>query len=118
MHNYKELKVWKNAMDLVEMVYSELKSFPNDEKFGLISQMKRCSTSIPSNIAEGAGRNTDKDFSRFLDIAVGSLFELETQILLSIRLGLMAKDNGNKMLSSINEIHLMTIGLKKSLRSK
>ncbi|RJE70411.1 MULTISPECIES: four helix bundle protein [Reichenbachiella] len=115
MHKYKELKVWKKAMDLVEEVYSAVKKFPDDEKFGLTSQMKRCSTSIPSNIAEGAGRNTGKDFNRFLDMAVGSLFELETQTLLSARLGFMPNENQEVILKQISEIHLMTIGLKKSL---
>ena len=86
---YQQLVVWQKAMELVKEVYQLTMAFPETEKFGFVTQMRRASVSLPSNIAEGAGRGTDKDFSRFLKIARGSLFELETQIEIAERLGLV-----------------------------
>ena len=83
MHNYKELKVWQKSMDLTVKVYQLTSMFPDSEKYNLTSQARRSSVSIPSNIAEGAGRHTKADFSRFLDIAYGSSSELDTQLILS-----------------------------------
>lgn len=91
MHNYKNLKVWQASMELAEELYRLTSEFPSEEKFGLISQMRRSSISIASNIAEGTGRGTNKDLARFMNIALGSAFELETQILLSVRLGFFLK---------------------------
>lgn len=88
-----------------------MKSFPREEMFGLISQMKRASISIPSNIAEGAGRNTNKDFARFLSIAYGSTNELEYQIILSIDLLFLDKSIGDEFLEQIQEIRKMLHGL-------
>lgn len=86
-HNYENLKVWQKSMDLVELIYLLTKEFPKTEMYGLSSQMKRCAVSIPSNIAEGSRRKTDKDFAQFLSIAFGSGAELETQLILAKRLG-------------------------------
>ncbi len=83
MHNFKELKVWQNARKHVKEIYVATKDFPSEEKFGLISQMRRSAVSIPSNIAEGSGRNTNKDFSHFLNISLGSAYELQTLLFLS-----------------------------------
>lgn len=83
MHNFKKLNIWVNAMSLVKDVYVLTSNFPKEEKFGLISQINRCSISVPSNIAEGSSRSSNKEFSHFIKIALGSLFELETQIILS-----------------------------------
>ena len=83
MHNFKKLNIWVNAMSLVKDVYLLTSNFPKEEKFGLISQINRCSISIPSNIAEVSSRSSNKEFSHFIKIALGSLFELETQIILS-----------------------------------
>jgi four helix bundle protein len=83
MHNFKELKVWQEAMSLAKDVFVITRNFPSEEKFGLTSQINRCSVSVPSNIAEGAGRQSDKEFNQFLNIALGSSYELETQLLLS-----------------------------------
>lgn len=116
MHRYKELLVWKKAMDLTEKVYDLTKSFPADEKFGLISQMRRSAVSIPSNIAEGSGRNSKKEFNQFLAIASGSLFELETQMMLSIRIGFETEKALGETLKKIDEIHRMLIGLMNSLK--
>jgi len=115
MHNYKELNAWKKAMDISVKIYSLTSNFPNNEQFGIISQMRRCSVSVASNIAEGAGRGTNNDFKRFLSIALGSLFELETQILLSIRLNYMSNDE--ILLSEINHLENMIFKLKQSLTS-
>ena len=80
MHNFKDLKVWQKAIDLAVDVYKAMLQLPNEEKFGLISQIKRAAISIPSNIAEGAGRNSNTEFNHFLGIANGSSFELQTQL--------------------------------------
>jgi len=86
MKTHKDLDAWKNAIELAVAIYSLTKSYPKEELFGLVSQMRRAAVSIPSNIAEGAGRNHDKEFQQFLYIALGSVAELETQLLLSERL--------------------------------
>jgi four helix bundle protein len=83
MHNYHELKIWQEGRKLVKSVYALSSKFPNEEMYGLTSQIRRAAISIPSNIAEGTGRKSDKEFQRFLDYAIGSLFELETQIILA-----------------------------------
>ena len=83
--SYKELRVWQNGIEIADKVYSITKSFPSEERFGLVLQMRRCSVSIVSNIAEGWGRENTKNFINFLRISKGSLFELETQLLLSKR---------------------------------
>ena len=80
---YKDLTVWNKSIDLVKKIYKLTKIFPNEEKFGLSNQMRRASVSIPSNIAEGSSRNTNKGFKQFIYIAKGSLCELETQIIIS-----------------------------------
>ena len=86
VRNYQELIVWQKAMDLVELVYAESKSFPREEVYGLTSQLRKAAVSIPSNIAEGQGRRTTADFVRHLSISYGSLRELETQTLIAVRL--------------------------------
>lgn len=90
--DHKDLDVWKKSMDLVELVYQLTSVFPNDERFGLTSQMRRAAISIPSNIAEGAARKGNKEFIQFLMIGLGSLSELETQYLLAIRLKMVGKN--------------------------
>jgi len=115
MHRYKELSVWKKAMDLNASVYKITETFPSKEQFGLTNQIRRCSVSVASNIAEGAGRNSKGEFRQFLGIAVGSLFELETQLIMSKNVGYSTNDNIAKLLSSIEEVHKMLIGLKASL---
>ena len=80
MHNFKELKVWQKGRKFVKDIYLLTRNFPQEELFVLTSQMRRAAISIPSNIAEGSGRGSDKDFARFIDIATGSSFELESQL--------------------------------------
>ncbi len=111
-HNFRELKIWKESMNLVKMVYSISKLIPNDEKFGLISQVNRSSVSIPSNIAEGSGRTSDKEFLHFLNIAVSSSFELETQLLLIVDL---FKIDCSECINKVVEVQKMISGFKKSL---
>ncbi|WP_240473080.1 four helix bundle protein [Arsukibacterium perlucidum] len=109
------MKVWQLAMDLVTDVYAITKLFPDSEKFGLASQMQRAAVSVPSNIAEGAGRESDADFMRFLVIARGSLSELETQVLISQRLGYV--DDVNEQLDRIREIFKLLKGLIRKVKS-
>jgi four helix bundle protein len=87
MATHEDLDVWKLSMDLVEDIYKLTYNFPSEEKFGLISQLRRAAVSVPSNIAEGAARKSDKEYIQFLYIALGSLAEIETQLLISKRLG-------------------------------
>ena len=115
MNKYEDLKVWKKAMDLVELTYLLVSELPNDEKYGLVKQLKRCSVSIPSNIAEGAGRNSKKEFVRFLSMANGSTAELETQLLLLKRLHLIDENRAIPLLNLCNEIRKMNFSLQKSL---
>lgn len=92
-HNFKELKIWQKAKQLVLLTYRQTANLPEEEKFGLVQQMRRAAVSIPSNIAEGAGRRSSKDFSRFIDIATGSLFELETQYIICYDLDFFVEDS-------------------------
>ncbi len=103
-------------MELIADIYKLTNKFPPKEQFGLTTQINRCAVSIASNIAEGAGRNTKGEFNQFLGIAVGSLFELETQILISNRVGYSINKETQPLINSISEIHKMLIGLKKTLK--
>jgi len=102
MGNHKELIVWQKSITLVKLVYQQTGSFPSDERFGLTNQMRRCSVSIPSNIAEGFGRGSDKELTQFLQISLGSLSELDTQLILSKELHYMDEKRYNE-LSALNE---------------
>ena len=105
--NHKDLDVWKKSMDLVEVIYKLTAQFPKDERFGIISQMRRAAVSIPSNIAEGAARKGDKELIQFLMIALGSLSELETQYLISVRLKFTEnKDDINKLILEVKKLLL------------
>lgn len=111
MHNFKELKVWQKGRSLVKEVYMMTKQFPEDERFGLTSQLRRSAVSIPSNIAEGSGRGTGKDFSKFLNISLGSAYELETQLILSYDLNYISENTFNGISIKIGEIQKMLHGL-------
>jgi len=117
MHRYKDLTVWQKAMELVVDLYRITEKFPLKERYGLITQMKRCAISIPSTIAEGAGRNTNKDFDHFLAISLGSSFELHSQLVLSNRLGYVELEVVEKMEVELTHIQNMIVKLKKSLNS-
>ncbi len=86
MRDFKKLEIWKNGIELVKQVYQLSRKLPSEEKFGLKSQITRAAVSIPSNIAEGCSRNSEIEFKRFLEIAIGSLFEVETQLIISVEL--------------------------------
>ena len=118
MHNLKELKIWNKAIDLAVEVYRITGSFPNEEKFGLTSQSRRAAVSISSNIAEGAGRNTAKVFNYFLGIANGSSFELQTQLFISNKLGLINTEDLEKLLLLIDELQKMNYGFQNMLSKK
>ncbi|MCU4155984.1 four helix bundle protein [Carboxylicivirga sp. A043] len=116
MHKFKELKVWQKSRVLVKSVYQLTKNFPASEQFGITSQMQRAAVSIPANIAEGAGRNTNKDFARFLDIANGSSFELETLVYLCIDLEYISDEEFNHLNESILEVQRMLYSLKEKVK--
>ena len=116
MHKFKELSVWQKAVDLAVDVYQITKNFPSDERYGLRSQINRSVVSIPSNIAEGAGRNTDGEFRHFLGISVGSSFELETQLIIANKIGYIEKETVDMTVKKINDIQNMTFGLQKSIK--
>ncbi|WP_370088383.1 four helix bundle protein [Ekhidna sp.] len=111
MHNFRDFNVWKRGTELVKNIYSATSDFPSEEKFGITSQIRRCAVSIPSNIAEGSGRKTDKDFSNFLSISLGSQYELETQLIVSSSLGFLQEKVLEELLNELNEIQRMTRAL-------
>ena len=114
MHNFRNLQIWKDAMDLTQAVYEITEVLPKMETYGLISQMTRAAVSVPSNIAEGSGRS-DKDFSHFLTIALGSLFELNTQIMLSERIGYLTTEQSLALQGRADKLQMMISGFKRRL---
>lgn len=115
MHNFKDLRVWQKSIDLAIDFYQVISSFPSTEKFGLITQMKRAVVSIPSNIAEGAGRNSNKEFKHFLSISLGSAFEVETQLIIANRLELINNTIAKELNDKISDIQRMIFSLEKTL---
>jgi len=114
IRNFKDLKIWQRGIELVKLIYVITNSFPADEKYGLVSQMRRSAVSVPSNIAEGFMRRHNKEYKQFLYIALGSLAELETQIIISKELNFITTEHSG-MLSAIDELNKMTTGLIKCL---
>ncbi|WP_020507138.1 four helix bundle protein [Lamprocystis purpurea] len=112
---HRDLRVWQQAMTLVETVYRATKTFPADERFGLTSQMRRAAVSVPSNIAEGRGRGTDAELIRFCCIAYGSLMELETQSELAHRLGFLPNESLEPIMSACVDVGRMLNALRSSL---
>ena len=104
MHNFRKLDIWLDAIELVDSVYYLTDSFPRPEVYGLTSQMQRAAVSVPSNIAEGAGKDSDADFSRFLAIALGSLYELETQVEIAHRRAYITTENYYSVLTHIESL--------------
>lgn len=113
--SYKDLTVWQKAMSLVENVYRVTNMFPEEERFGLTSQIRRCATSIPSNIAEGKSRGTKKDYRHFIIIAYGSASELETQLLIAEKLKFIDSLDFNKLNDELSEVLKMLGALRRSL---
>jgi four helix bundle protein len=118
MHNYKNLKIWQRSMDIVEMIYRETATFPKEEKYSLTSQIRRASSSIPSNIAEGISRESKKEFSYFLSIALGSCYELNTQIELAKRLSIITLETKDKIHQELDELEKMIAGLRKRINKQ
>ena len=119
MHNFKELIVWQKSRSLVKDVYKLTQKFPTDEKFGLTQQIRRAAVSIPSNIAEGSGRGTNKDFSRFIHIANGSAFEVETQLYLALDLEYISQSEFDEITAKLLDVERLIYNFdKKSLKSQ
>ena len=116
MRDFRKLEVWQESMKIVEDVYKLTESFPDTEKYGLVSQLRRCAVSMPSNISEGCSRASSKEFSRFLQIAIGSAFELETQLIISERIG-YKKDKFPHILKDLNKLQKRLNALNSKLRS-
>ena len=115
---HKNLKVWQKSIVLAKEIYKITEEFPNSEKFGLVSQMRRAVISIPSNIAEGAARNSDKEKLQFYYTARGSLSELDTQLELSKEIGFIKENEKNRIYDNMNEVSILLNGLIKSQRGR
>ena len=113
--SYRDLEVWQLAMALAKQIYVVTASFPSDERFGLINQMRRASVSVPSNIAEGHARASTAEIQRYISIAMGSVAELETQVLLSLDLGFLNPDQQEQLMPKLDQIGKMLRGLHRSL---
>ena len=116
--DYKELQVWQKAMDLVVEIYKISKLLPKEETYGISDQIRRAAVSIPSNIAEGESRNSAKEFIQFLSIARGSLAELETQLLICIKVNMLSEDNITEAQNITTEVGKMIKGLMNKLNSQ
>lgn len=115
MHNFRNLIIWQKSRLLVKEVFLLTRDFPTEEKFILTSQILRSVYSIPSNIAEGSGRNLNKEFSRFLDIALGSAFELETQLILAVDIKYISENQLKEILNLLQEVQKMIYSFKTTL---
>ena len=104
MRNFRNLKVWQSGMDLAERIYTLVGYFPSEEKYGLSHQMKRAVVSIPSNLAEGCSRRTNKERARFIEMATGSSFELETQLLIALRTNIISEEEIKPVLDEISHL--------------
>ncbi len=118
VQSYRQLIAWQKAMELVEAIYTATDAFPRDELFGLTSQIRRAAVAVPSNIAEGQGRESTKDFIRFLSIAYGSLMEVETQILIADMRKYVSEADSHNLLNRSAEVGRLINGLSRSLVSK
>lgn len=116
MHNFKKLNIWLKSTEFVTEIYKVTNTFPNHERFGLISQLQRAAVSIPTNIAEGSAKSSNKDFARFLEISLGSTFELETELLVSFNLAYIDLEKYNLMQDKLAELQKMIIGFKNNLK--
>lgn len=115
MNNFKDLIVWRKSRELVKFLYELTVKFPQEEKYGLVSQIRRSAISIPSNIAEGCGKSSSKEFTRFLEIANSSCYEIETQIIISTDLRFITDDDFISVNEKIQEIQKMLFALRKSV---
>ena len=116
MHRFKDLEIWKKSRLFCTSIYQITSKFPESEKFGLTNQLRRASVSIPSNIAEGSSRQSNKDFSRFLRITLGSAYEIETQLLIAFDLSFIEKEELDPLLNELDSIIKMTSKFKSTLK--
>ena len=116
MRKFKELEIWKESRILTKDIYILTNHLPQEEKFGLTNQLRRASVSIPSNIAEGSSRSSNKDFARFLEIAIGSAYEVETQLLISADLGFLNQEKVIELTDLLEEIIKMTSRFRSTLK--
>ncbi|MEP1094972.1 MAG: four helix bundle protein [Cyclobacteriaceae bacterium] len=117
MRRFKDLEIWTLSKSISVEVYQKTKEFPKEEIYGLTSQMRRAAISIPSNISEGCSRNSNKEFVRFLEIAIGSSFELETQLTISMELGFLRKEEGEELILEINRLQSKINSFIKSVKN-
>ncbi len=115
MHNYKKLNVWVSSISLVKNIYKLTRKFPKDEMFVLTQQLRRAAISIPSNIAEGAGRNSNAQFKNFLQISIGSCYEAETQLIISKELEYFSEEELDTISKELDSIMKMNHNLQKTL---
>ncbi|MBS3768559.1 MAG: four helix bundle protein [Candidatus Cloacimonetes bacterium] len=118
MRTHKDLEVWKRSVNFVTKIYEVTQTYPKQEKYGIVSQIRRAAVSIPSNISEGAARKHKREFIQFLYIALSSLAELETQIIISMNLDFIRKTKFNKLRSELIEIKNMLVGLIRYCKNK
>jgi four helix bundle protein len=118
MRPHEKLEVWRKSIEFVTKVYEFTKGFPADEKYGLTSQIRRATVSIPANIAEGSARRTNKEFIQFLSIAQGSSSEVETELLIALNLDYISKENYLELKNEIDIIGRMLIGLSNHVRNR
>ena len=116
MHRFKDLDIWKLSRQFCSQIYATTANFPDNEKFGLTNQLRIASVSVPSNIAEGCSRSSNKDFSRFLEIAIGSIYEIETQLLIAFDLGYIDQQKLDKLINTLDIIIKMTSKFRSTLK--
>lgn len=118
MRNFRELQIWQKGMDIVVDVYALTERLPAAERYGLVSQLQRAAISVPSNIAEGCSRESDKEFRKFLEYSIGSTFEIETQVRAAVRLCLLDPADAEPVLSRIDEQQRMTNAFISSVKRR
>jgi four helix bundle protein len=118
IQSYRDLKVWQAGVDLVTQVYKLTEKFPKSESFGLTSQIQRAAVSIPSNIAEGHARGSGREFNRFILIGLGSLAEVETQMVIAENIGFVSKDETRSIFEAAGQLGKMLRGLQKSIKGR
>ncbi|MBZ4044260.1 four helix bundle protein [Flavobacterium hibisci] len=116
MSDFRKLLIWQKSMSLVTKIYYSTNNFPKEEIFGLTSQIRRSSISIPSNIAEGSGKESDKDLLRFLNISVGSLFEMQTQLEIAKNISYLKEDDFNNLYEDSREVERMLVSIIKKIK--
>ncbi len=115
MHNFRELKIWQRSMQFAVEVYKTTETFPENERYDMVRQIRKCAVSIPSNISEGAGRGSNSQFKYFLEVSMGSCNEIITQLELSMMLGYLDKETGNPLCNEASQIYKMILGFYNSM---